>query len=265
MKVEVWSATNVGKREKNEDAVGFAGDFTVVTNSRGAAALGTSGERPVVAAVADGAGGHPAGDRASVLALNVILSRFEECVDAESVRTIIVAANRALHDAMLRVPEWRGMATTLAGVAVTQDALIIFNVGDSTVFAVDLKGLLPLSTSDKPPAGAAPAAVVTQMLGGFDPAVPIQPHVSRYPLTEDERLLLCSDGVTDSLLAEEIARRVNSTIDDQSLIELVDVAAGAGADNASAVLMRLSPGPTHPPSSPVSRRAREPSALWRQG
>jgi protein phosphatase len=192
--------------------------------------------------VADGMGGHAAGEVASKIAVDsinefVCLTGGDQEItwpfglddsisyDGNRLKTSIRYANRKVLDATKEKTEYEGMATTVAAVLVDGDTANLAHVGDSRVYLVR-DGSLTLLTSDHSwvneqiQSGIISAEqarshplrnVVTRALGGKpDLAVDIQVQ----KMESGDILLLCSDGLT-------------TMIPDEDIVEIID---GAGGD-----------------------------------
>ena len=134
--VTVTGVTHRGlKRTSNQDVGGAAG--WLLADGDRATMLGPLAS-PVTIVVADGAGGHPAGDVASRLVASHVLALGREADSAEKLLALIASAHRALHDRMLEEPATRGMATTVAIMTVTERS-----VGSATwVTAASMRSVL---------------------------------------------------------------------------------------------------------------------------
>jgi serine/threonine protein phosphatase PrpC len=167
--------------------------------------------------VADGMGGHAAGEVASKLAIEAIEEYMsaQPAPDApgaapipagERLTAALLLANRRLGDAMAADAALRGMATTAAAVLIADGASTVAHVGDSRVYRWRGGRLQPLTqdhswVGEQVRAGVLTDAdarrhpwrnVVTRAIGGGpDPAV----DVSTVDLQAGDRLLLCSDGL----------------------------------------------------------------------
>ena len=134
------------------------------------------------------------------------------------------------------------MGTTVAGLVVTSDRTIWFNVGDSRVYSVRQEFLRQLSVDDVPAWQGAGGHVITQALGGAYEYTEIDPHVGARTNGPGRRYLLCSDGLTDVVPLEAMERAMAD--DDVSFVgALLDGALAAGApDNVSIVVARFQRG-----------------------
>ncbi len=170
----------------------------------------------ILCLVADGMGGHAAGEVASLMAAQSLLELTPNLHSADEMHAALIAVSHAIFEATQGNPALVGMGTTIAGVAFHEGEAFIFNVGDSRVYVQNGDFLRLLSTDDTAAADYAGSHERTgqrshkllQCLGGARAFVPVSPHVVRVPLgvgeessTEaiDARFLLCSDGLTDML------------------------------------------------------------------
>jgi protein phosphatase len=243
MHVTVGSATDVGRvRSGNEDA--FLADLPVL-------------------AVADGMGGHAAGEVASALtvaALSDLAGRAD--LSVEDVVRQLGRANERILDSARDHPEQEGMGTTVAGVALLGGGAgaddggprwAVFNVGDSRVYEQDASGLVQVTVDhslvqelvDVGVLTAQEAArhpsrnVVTRSLGR-EPMVDVS--VTTRPVTPGQRLVVCSDGLSDELDPAELEAVLRSCPDaDQAARALVQAALEAGGhDNVTVLVVDVS-------------------------
>lgn len=150
---------------------------------------------PVLVAVADGMGGHAAGEIASAH-VAAGLSRAGP-VDPGEVTALLRALDGQLRARAGVEPGLAGMGTTVAGVVLGVAGAFRFGVGDSRVYREEAGFLSMLSTDDRAPGGG-----LTQCLGGAGGSV--DPSVEPLDLPADGRLLLCSDGLSDLVGLEEM-------------------------------------------------------------
>jgi PPM family protein phosphatase len=194
---------------------------------------------PLVVAVADGLGGHPGGEVASALVARELAQLGPLLDSADRVREALGACNRAVHAAAARDPALTAMGTTVAGVVVTADRVLAFNVGDSRVYAAGPGGVRQLSTDDRPPAEELPPGIVTQALGGSDELAAIDPHLITSPLSADTSYLICTDGLTDAVPAGLLDEVLGQHEDGRAVFTLWKAAVEAGGpDNITIALVR---------------------------
>jgi protein phosphatase len=220
--------------------------------------------------VADGMGGHAAGEIASKVAVEsinefVCLTGGDEEItwpfgldenisyDGNRLKTSIRYANRKVLEATKEKSEYEGMATTVAAVLVDGDTANLGHVGDSRVYLVR-DGEITQLTSDHSwvneqiqsgvispdQARTHPLRnVVTRALGGKpDLQVDMQQHKAK----AGDILLLCSDGLTTMITDEDIARVVREAGGDvekaaQALVASAN--AKGGEDNITVLLIRF--------------------------
>lgn len=197
--------------------------------SRNEDALLARPERGLLA-VADGLGGHPAGDVASLAA---ITSLDQAELSADSTEDDLRAAARAAHEAVLAAaeePGRRGMGTTVVVAAVADDRARILHVGDSRAYLLDPDGRLDALTRDHGVGG-----FLTQALG-LDRE--IHPDFAEVGCPPGARLLLCTDGLTNMVEERTMARLLASGDAQQACDALVDEALGnGGVDNVTVVVV----------------------------
>jgi PPM family protein phosphatase len=238
-------------RAGNEDTIAV-GDWITSERMAAPAVLEHTVTAPLVCLVADGMGGHAAGEVASRNVAEHLSQRATPATDETAIARLLHGANDALFALMEERPAWYGMGTTVAGVAVAPTGVIVFNVGDSRVYRIEAGALVQLSTDDTPgpklPDGRTAvytSSIISQVLGGYGPDQPgdrIVPHVLCEPLADGARYLICSDGLTDLLDSAAIEGLLDD--DDQASVKALFAAAMAqgGDDNISLILLRLQQG-----------------------
>jgi serine/threonine protein phosphatase PrpC len=210
-----------------------------------------------VFAVADGMGGHAAGEVASAIAVDTLRELAAQPVrSADDIAEAIAVANRRILDAAARQPAQRGMGTTTAGLVVVSaggsEHWAVFNVGDSRVYRV-FEGRVELITVDHSEVQELLDAgvitpheaehhpmrnVVTRSLGAPQPPAP---DLWVFPPIPGERFVICSDGLSNELSAEQIGSLVAEVDEPKAAAErLVRAAVDAGGrDNVTAVVVAL--------------------------
>ena len=205
-------------------------------------------------AVADGMGGHSAGEVASQVAIDTLRVAFngDPTVDG------LVDAVRRANDAVLQKadddPELSGMGTTLTAVALVPandgDELVVVNVGDSRTYLLRQGELNQLTEDDslvgqlvrdgridRDEARHHPQRNIITKALGLDGRLEVDP-LQLIPV-EGERLLLCSDGLSDEVHEDEIATILRQHSDPQNAARaLVDLAnERGGGDNVTVVII----------------------------
>ena len=239
--IAVSGLSHVGLvRENNEDSL-VVGPWTLcAAQTESPQTLVFPVGTPVIVAVSDGLGGHPAGDLASSLVVR-LLSRSGPSLDSEeAIREILQECNQAVYGAAEDNPRLMTMGATVGGMVVTEEQVLTFNVGDSRVYRVVADGIEQISVDDRPSGGGLARHTVLQTLGGDREFSAIEPHVSAVPLSTDDRYLICSDGLSDVVPTDEIARILHEHDDGRATFELWKAAIeGGGPDNITLAITRL--------------------------
>lgn len=219
---------------------------------------------PGVYVVADGMGGHTAGEVASAIAVRRLEGLAgRDHITPDDVRAELAAANAdVLADAAAN-PQRAGMGTTVAGLATVDAAgsvhWALFNIGDSRVYRL-VGGALTQLTVDHSEVGellgsgvitereaqSHPMRHVVTRAVGTDPGPEVDLWV--FPPSAGERFLICSDGLPLELTDDEIGAVLHAIDDPQVAADaLVSKAVAAGGrDNVSVVIVDSAPGVASP-------------------
>lgn len=191
--------------------------------------------------VADGMGGHARGDLARDLVLRSIESHGGALRSAQDSVEVLRAANRLVFDHAIANADLRAMGATVVGASIEGVTCCWFNVGDSRAYLFNGQ-LRQLSIDHVPPAiGGRRTHTVTQSLGGTPRLMEIAPSAGVIELRKGDRLLLCSDGLTDVVADAEIKTHLGTA---SSLLDavkhLLSACLSAGApDNVTIVIAAL--------------------------
>jgi len=234
--------------------------------------------QPLVFAVADGMGGHQAGEVASALAVQTVRDRLGEGVSSlDVVIASVVEANAAIFQAAHRNVGQQGMGTTLTAMAVLASSdgaaptLALVNVGDSRTYRVR-GGKLERVTIDHSYVQELVATghitefearthprrnIVTRALG-IEPTVRVDSWV--LSMVRGDRFVLCSDGLVDEVPDHEIELVASGVADPQAAAdELVAMAnRHGGRDNVTVLVVDVLEGlelPDEPPLPPPTPSA----------
>jgi len=250
MELRAYGLTDVGRqRQHNEDT------FLVQPDAQ-------------LFLVADGMGGHAAGEIASKIAAETISEfiittkeddgtwphAYDERYRRSTNRlmTALRLANTRVLEAMRKDARLRGMGTTVVASLIDGDLASIAHVGDSRaylirggqmsritndhswVFEQVQAGMLTEAEAEKHPL----RNVITRALGG---ALTVNPEASEYQVRESDTILLCSDGLTGMVPEDEILRIVTENENVQEACRaLIDFAnARGGYDNVTAILIKV--------------------------
>jgi serine/threonine protein phosphatase PrpC len=224
-------------------------------------------EHGVVLAVSDGMGGALAGEVASEMAVETVSSRLlNEDPDAtlspdqapnvliERLYDATVYANHLIHNRGRTDPQFSGMGATFTSVGITPEAVDLLQVGDSRAYLIrnvkiyqitkdqSLVQQLIDSGQIKPEdAETHPLKnVILQALGAQNEVYPVP---ARLIPQRDDILLLCSDGLSNKLPAEDLLRIILDNIDDlENACQLLTKEANerGGDDNITLILAKLS-------------------------
>ena len=212
---------------------------------------------PWIVAVADGIGGHVAGQEASRAAVEALAacSRVTPALVGSCLRRV----NHELSARGQADASFMGMGTTVAGIGCGMSGVFVFHVGDSRVYRLDAQKLTQLTRDDSEAEQlielgllAADAEMrpgylhaLTQAIGGRHEHCEIHVHTRLLKLTGTSRFLICTDGLTDMLgraAIEEITRLMRAP--DVTAEALFGLAMDAGGlDNITLAVIDVEPLP----------------------
>jgi serine/threonine protein phosphatase PrpC len=193
------------------------------------------GPESVVLVVADGAGGLPAGKRASMTAVTSLVESLAVAMaETMLLRTAILDGIEAANEAVKRLAN--GSATTLTVVTIEGTLARSYQIGDSEALIVGQRGRIKFQTTAHSPTGFAVEAgflderealhheerhLVSNFLGTADMSVDVSTPVELCPR---DTVLLASDGLTDNVHLEEIIRHVRKGPLESAASAVVDLA-----------------------------------------
>lgn len=216
--------------------------------------------------VADGMGGNNAGEVASALSVMTIeeflLNTFKRLTivppgEEQSVlldlHAALFQADARLFDAAALHPEWRGMGTTLTMAFAVNRQLLVAHAGDSRCYLLSEGRLQQITQDHTLPAEMARRGLLTQqeltvhpwrhvvsnLLGGSQPGVQVELH--RLDLHPNDTILLCSDGLTETLTEDAILEILKGEPEPRLACEQLVAEANrrGGQDNITAIVARF--------------------------
>jgi len=218
--------------------------------------------------VADGMGGHLAGEVAS----SMVVQAIRECLlaeraaeagqeadetlspDANRLLAGVKTANRVVVERAQQEEQCRGMGSTVSAIYYVDSTVIAANVGDSPIYLVRRGEIEPLYVPHTLVAEQAAIdperakmlderyhSVLTRAIGAASEVVP---DISEMPLFPGDMIILCSDGLSNKVSPEEICAIVSENNPGESCRRLVDLANERGGDdNITVVVLKAQPVP----------------------
>jgi len=253
LKISAAGLSDVGlKRESNED-------FLAMDNST------------KLYIVADGMGGHLAGEVASKVAVKIVQKNVNNWINKNSSLTEIFdfpdmtlsqrgnylsssikLANRVIYEMSQEYPEYNGMGTTIVILAVMPSTIIAANVGDSRIYLIRGNSMEPLSKEhnmvaeqlemgliSEEEAKISPLRhILTRNLGSSDT---VDADVFEIEHIDNDRFLLCTDGLTDLVSDNEILNIIKNGNDPEYICQQLISEANkrGGNDNITVSLISV--------------------------
>ena len=253
--IESSGITDIGRRrEQNEDSLFYDDGVGLYV-------------------VADGMGGHKAGEVASKLVVETIRDYIDQNQDdqqpenlvdtdeklskeAQRLLASIHLSNRVVHQTALDNEDYKGMGSTVSAVYFTENTFIVANVGDSLVYLIRDGKIELLSVPHTLVAEQAALDpenaellwsdfkhVLTRAMG-VDEFV--KADINELPFYKEDIIVISSDGLTDKATPEEILEVVYNQRSDQACQGLVDLAnERGGEDNITAIVLKVNSSRNH--------------------
>lgn len=244
-RIKMGAKTDLGRvRENNEDKFDFY-------EPEDLAVLATKG---AFYAVADGMGGHSAGQIACEMALKTVIREYYASPTSDieaSLRQAVSDANALVYDTGQMIAERQNMGTTLTAAIVREDRLTLAQVGDSRAYLVRdgaatqltedhswvaeqvRQGVMTLEEAQASPF----RNIITRSIGT---ASTVESAITSHTLQLGDQVVLCSDGLTAHLEAEEIAAFVQEHTPSVAALRLVDAAnERGGRDNITVLVLSV--------------------------
>ena len=242
--MKAFSITDIGmKRHVNQDYV-FASENAV-------------GKFPNLFIVADGMGGHKAGDYASRVCVQTMIKSIQNSVLKTYIGVLeeaIGVANKCIFEDAAGNSDLEGMGTTLVAAVILEDnVLYVANVGDSRLYLIDEEEIKQITEDHSLVEEMVKNGELERSEVKFHPnknvitrAIGTSKHVVadyfEVQLKPGDKILLCSDGLSNMLEDREIQYIVNHYSNDilkasEALVKKANI--NGGKDNISAVLVQI--------------------------
>lgn len=245
--MQTFYMTDTGKvRDHNEDNV------IILNNEHG----------EYILAVADGMGGHKAGEVASAIAINHLTEEFyrletlgDKDTSVDWLRNIVTEINNKIFDYTKENPDSKGMGTTLVVAIITPTYILYGNIGDSSGFVMKKSKLTKVTKDHSMVNFLVSTGELTEEEAKFHPRknVLMRALGANNPIDIDifdvemnvDSLFLCSDGLTNMLSVEQIEKVLNDK--ELTIEECVDklikkANARGGNDNISVAYLKKESG-----------------------
>lgn len=237
--LKIGSLTDIGSvRSQNEDS------FAIKTNKLGHHLI----------LVADGMGGHNAGNIASQMAAKIIADNFEVIerkIDYKIfIEKVSKLANHEIYKAAMLNPEYAKMGTTLSFAIYDFEKMYTGHVGDSRIYFINSKAIKQITrdhtviqemmdngSMTEQEAKVSPLKNVLLQALGTSKRLSIE--IKEIKLPSKYKILICSDGLSSFVNDEEIKNIVvKNIVIEERLAELIELAkVKDGSDNITAILM----------------------------
>ena len=238
-------------RSNNEDNFYFHKKHLPVPNKGLKNPLKCKGttEDPIVFAVFDGMGGECNGEEAACLSSEVFGEEYKKLEELalsgkEFMYGTCEKANAAVN--MLRQnKQLTATGSTVAAIYFFQDEVVACNIGDSRVFRIRNRKMLQISedhTDEKimSAMGIKKKPVLLQYLGVPHTEMSIEPYISKGDIQSEDVYVICSDGVTDTLDANEMYEIICRNSADEAVRQiLAEVNKRDGTDNATIIVVKM--------------------------
>lgn len=205
--------------------------------------------------VADGMGGHNAGDIASKLVINSFVTHMKTSNERTAIQAIeeaVKASNEELIAKAMEIKELDGMGTTFVLASLIDDELLIANIGDSRLYLIRDDKIIQITRDHSLVAEMVRNGEIKKEEARFHPQKNVvlraistkgvvSPDFYKIKVEKDDIFLLCSDGLSDMLEESEIIKTVNEYSEVSDIAERMVVMANenGGKDNITLVLVKV--------------------------
>lgn len=236
--MKAYSITDIGKRRSSNQDFVYASEQPV-------------GNLPNLLIVADGMGGHNAGDLASRYTVESMVEYIEKAEEKRPIPLLSMAihhANDLVMEKSRTDKSLEGMGTTVVAATIQDEYLYVANVGDSRLYLIDqeieqitrdhslVEEMIRMGELQRQDARSHPDRnVITRAIGVHSP---VKIDFFDMKLEKGDRILLCSDGLTNMIDDDEILRVVKKCGSPKEAAQrlVTEANKSGGRDNISVVL-----------------------------
>lgn len=219
--------------------------------------------------VADGMGGHKSGDVASRICVEAVEAYIDDPKSleglpqpiasdnnlspaAENIQNAILYANNRIYSRSMSDETCRGMGSTLSAVVLTDNTFVAANVGDSPIYMIRNHNIERISMlhnllHEKPAMDIELPELTDKRMGhiltrAMGIRETVLPDICEFPCLRDDRIVICSDGLSNKIEKQEICDIVLSKPPEDAGRQLVDLAnERGGEDNITVIVININP------------------------
>lgn len=246
LNLEIDAASRVGLVRKNNEDMILVGD-RLVRNETYQTCANISDSQMYIIALADGIGGHKAGEKASEIVLDSLRHKFsmpwgylDACRFNEAAYYWLDHVSRYIAYHSKAEPIYSGMGTTLVGFAVNYNDLYWVNCGDSRIYLYRNNKLTQLSTDhslNNILGNTSHHGIIVNCIGGGCDTSYLDLVEFHKSVSHGDTYMLCSDGLTDMLSDEDISHYLLNGATADQLCQYAEDA--GGYDNVSVCLLTV--------------------------
>jgi len=239
MTIDYAAKVEIGKKETNDDRVLVDGRILDMSSNAGELSL------PAIAVVCDGCGGYAGGGIAAQTVLEFLSYETPESLeDTNYLAQVLDNCTQAVFEKKEEMPSYSKMCTTVAGCVFLRNSIILFHSGDSRVYRYDGWGLARMTVdhsavqqmidmgqiTEEEALTSPNRNVITRCIGASCP--PPEIYVANTAIAPGEKFLLCSDGLWESVPAQQIKEILSRDIPLNEMVDiLVETALNQGSDD----------------------------------
>lgn len=252
MMIDYAARVEIGRKETNDDRVLIGGQILDTTSGNGDLTL------PAIAVVCDGCGGYDGGGIAAQTVLEFLSYESPESLgDTTYLTQVLDNCTQAVFEKKVELPSYSNMCTTVAGCVFLNNSIVLFHSGDSRVYRYDgwllarmtvdhsaVQQMIDIGQITEEEALINPNRnIITRCIGISCP--PPEIYISNTAIAPGEKFLLCTDGLWESVTAEQIKEILSRNIPlDEMVNILVETALNQGSDDNISVCICAARGNT---------------------